>query len=110
VPPETEARNWADVTTFTDAVAGEIVMLIFVTGSVQVEVEDEVEVPLVVVHVMAVLGAAALWQEVSAARATSGTRNGRSFTAMLASRFEIAGASGFASFLSSIGSGQRHFV
>jgi hypothetical protein len=59
VPPEIENKNWACVSTFTDAVAGEIVRVIFVTGSVHVEVEDE-PLPVVVVHVMAVLGAAAL--------------------------------------------------
>ena len=60
VPPEIENANWAGVSTFTDAVAGEIVSVIFVTGSVHVEVEDEPELPVVVLHVMAVLGAAAL--------------------------------------------------
>jgi hypothetical protein len=59
VPPEIENKNWAGVSTFTDTVAGEIVRVIFFTGSVQVEVEDE-PLPVVVVHVMAVLGAAAL--------------------------------------------------
>ena len=59
------------VATLTVAVAGAIVTLIFVTGSVQVDIEDVVEeVEVVVVQVIAVLGAADLWQEVKPKRAT----------------------------------------
>jgi len=47
------------VTTFTDTVAGEIVTLIFVTGSVQVEVEVVADVlEVLVVQVTAVLAGA----------------------------------------------------
>jgi hypothetical protein len=58
VPPWTASRNCWVVTTFTETVAGEIVTLIFVTGSVHVDVEVVVEpVGVVVVHDTAVLGA-----------------------------------------------------
>lgn len=89
VPPVMEAMNCCVVTTFTEIVAGEIVTLIFVTGSVHVEVEVVAEVVVVlVVHVTAVL-AAAWWQEVSPNRAMSETKNRRRFTAPLSSLFEI---------------------
>ena len=56
VPPVTESRNCCVVTTFTETVEGEIVTLIFVTGSVHVDVEVAVEVVVVlVVQVTAVL-------------------------------------------------------
>lgn len=74
VPPESAAWNCCSVTTFTETVAGEIVMLMFVTGSVHVEVDvvlDEVDV--VLVQVIAVLAGAAP-QEVSASAATNAAR------------------------------------
>jgi hypothetical protein len=80
-------------------VAGEIVTLIFVTGSVQVEVEvvaDVVEV--LVVQVTAVL-AGAWWHEARAGRAASKTKNRRRFTAPLCSPFEIPNTYGSASTL-----------
>ena len=56
VPPWMESWNCWVVTTFTETVAGEIVTLMFVTGSVQVDVVVVVEeVEVVVVHVTAVL-------------------------------------------------------
>jgi len=56
VPPETTAMKFAEVVTFTESVAGEIVTLIPVAGSVQVEVEVVVEEDdEVVEQVMAVL-------------------------------------------------------
>jgi hypothetical protein len=77
------------VATFTEAVAGEIVTLIFVAGSVQVEVEVVEElVEVEVVHVTAVLGA--LYpQEVRQKRATGKAKNRRRFTAPLLSLTEI---------------------
>lgn len=59
VPPVTASMNCCVVTTFTETVEGEIVTLMFVTGSVQVDVEvvaEEVEV--LVVQVTAVLAGA----------------------------------------------------
>lgn len=79
------------VTTLTETVAGEIVTLILVTGSVQVDVEVVVElVAVVVVQVTAVLLAAAWWQEDRAKREVSKIRIGKRFTAALASLFEIS--------------------
>ena len=63
------------MTTFTETVAGEIVMLMLVTGSVQVEVDVVlVDVEVVEVHVIAVLAGAAP-QEVRPSPAAS-TRTG----------------------------------
>jgi hypothetical protein len=60
VPPEMPAWNVIGVATVTDAVIGEIAMLIPVTGSVHVEEDVSVDVvAVVVVHVMAVLAGAA---------------------------------------------------
>lgn len=74
VPPESDAWNCCSVTTFTETVAGEIVMLMFVTGSVHVDVDVVlVEVDVVLVQVMAVLAGAAP-QEVSARVAINAAR------------------------------------
>jgi hypothetical protein len=71
VPPDRNAENCCVVTTFTEAVAGEIVMLIFVVGSVQVDAEvDDDEVEVLVVQVTAVLTGAAP-QDVSPRRASA---------------------------------------
>jgi hypothetical protein len=89
VPPWMESKNCWVVTTFTETVAGEIVTLIFVMGSVHVDIEvvlEEVEV--VVVQVTAVLVAAFL-QEARPEMAMSNTRNGRRFTAPLSLLIEI---------------------
>jgi hypothetical protein len=81
------------------AVAGEIVTLIFVTGSVQVEMEVVEElVEVVVVQTTAVLGA--LYpQELRPKRATSHAMNRRRFTAPPSSPFEICNPYGSASTL-----------
>jgi hypothetical protein len=84
-----ESRNCWVVTTFTETVAGAIVTLIFVSGSVQVDVEVVVEaVEVEVVHVTAVLVVACL-QEARPKRAMSKTKNRRRFTVPLSSLFEI---------------------
>ena len=58
VPPWIKSWNCCVVTTFTETVAGEIVTLMFVTGSVHVETDVVVEeVEVLVVQVTAVLGA-----------------------------------------------------
>jgi hypothetical protein len=84
VPPETPARNCVGVATFTEAVIGEIAMLIPVTGSVHVE-EEAVEdaVAAVVVQEIAVLGAAYLWQETWPNTAITNAKIGRRLTAPL---------------------------
>jgi hypothetical protein len=85
-----DTENCSSVATFTEAVAGEIVTLIFVTGSVHVDVEvvdDEVED--VVVQVTAVLAGAAP-QEVRLNAATSKiARTMKRFTAPLSPLFQI---------------------
>jgi hypothetical protein len=81
------------VTTFTDTVAGEIVTLIFVTGSVQVDVvvvEDDVEV--VVVQVTAVLAGAAPQEDRPKIAQKAKTKIRRRFTAPRSSLIEIPGA------------------
>jgi hypothetical protein len=89
-----ESKNCWVVTTFTETVEGEIVTLIFVTGSVHVDVEVVAEVVDVLdVQVTAVLVVACL-QEAKPNRAMSKTRNGRRFTATLCSLFEIPDAYG----------------
>jgi hypothetical protein len=91
VPPWMESRNCCLVTTFTETVAGEIVTLILVNGSVHVDTEDVVELDeAVVVQVTAVLAGAAP-QEVrpNVAMPMSETRNRRRFTAPLFSLFQI---------------------
>jgi hypothetical protein len=79
VPPWTESWNCNVVATLTDAVAGEMVTLMLVVGSVHVEVEVEEElVDVEVVQVTAVLAVLAWWQEDRAKRArTKGDKNGR---------------------------------
>jgi hypothetical protein len=99
VPPVMESKNCWVVTTFTETVAGEMVTLIFVTGSVHVDVEVVAEVvEVVVVHVTPVLVAAFL-HEAKPERAMSKTKNRRRFTAPLSSLFEIPNAYGSASTL-----------
>ncbi len=69
--------------------AGAIVTLIFVTGSVQVDVEVVEEVvEVVVVHVIAVLAGAAP-HEVRPKKAMSKTMNKRQFAAPLSCWFEL---------------------
>ena len=75
VPPEIESKNCCVVTTFTDTVAGAIVTLIFVAGSVQVDIDVVVEVvEVVVVQVTAVLGAVYLLHEIKLKTATIGAK------------------------------------
>jgi hypothetical protein len=89
VPPWMKSWNCWVVTTFTATEAGEIVMLMFVTGSVQVEVELLLEpVDVFVEHVIAVLAGAAP-QEVRPKSAVNKAMNKRYFTAHLFSTFEI---------------------
>jgi hypothetical protein len=85
VPPETATRNCVLVATFTEVVAGEIVTVIPVTGSVHEEEEVVVEVvEVVVVHTTAVLtGAAYLWHEIRLNRLIMSAKTGRRFTAPL---------------------------
>lgn len=87
------------VATLTETVAGEMVTLMLVAGSVQVDVEDVEEVPdVVVVQVIPVL-AGAWWQEVRVKRARSkGNKSGR-FTAPLSSLFDVPNAFGSVSTL-----------
>jgi hypothetical protein len=81
-------------------VEGEIVTLIFVIGSVHVDVEVAVElVEVLVVQVTAVLVAGVEWQEARPKRATSETQNRRRFTAPLCSPFEIRNTYSFVSIL-----------
>jgi hypothetical protein len=75
------SKNCSVVTTFTETVAGEIVTLMLVTGSVQVETEVDVElVGVLVVQVIAVLTGAAP-QETRLAAAPSNAKTSSSFTA-----------------------------
>ena len=100
VPPWMKSWNCWVVTTFTETVAGEIVTLMPVTGSVQVDIEVVVEVvEVVVVHVTAVLVAAFLLQEARPKSAMSKTKNRRRFTAPLSSLFEISNPYGSVSIL-----------
>jgi hypothetical protein len=99
VPPVMETRNCWGVTTFTETVEGEIVTLIFVTGSVQVDSDVIAEVvEVVVVQVTAVLVAACL-QEARPKRAMSDTINRRRFTAPLCPLLEIPNVYGSVSTL-----------
>ena len=99
VPPETCAKILYVETRFTEAVAGEMVTEIPVTGSTQefvavaVDVVDVVEV-VVVVQVTAVLGAAAPPQEVKPSRTKTKAKEQRSLTAPLSSLFEMTTACG----------------
>lgn len=78
------------VTTFTETVAGEIVTLMFVTGSVQVDIELLLELVKVrVVHVTAVLVGAAPQDVIRPKRARNKARNRECFTAPLSLLFEI---------------------
>jgi hypothetical protein len=100
VPPVMESKNCWVVTTFTETVAGEIVTLIFVTGSVHVDVEVVAEVvEVVVVQVTAVLVAAFFLHEIKLKIAMSGAKYRRRFTAPLSSLFEIPDAFGSVSTL-----------
>jgi hypothetical protein len=77
------------VTTFTETVAGEMVTLMLVTGSVQVLVElFEAVVDVEVVHVIAVLVGAAP-HDTRPNRAMDKTKRERNFTAPLSLLFEI---------------------
>lgn len=94
-----ESRNGWLVATFTEIVTGEMVTLMPVTGSVQVDEEvllDAVEV--LVTHVTAVL-AGAEPQEARPNRAMSKAKKSRCFTAPLDSLFEIPGTFGCVSIL-----------
>ena len=87
VPPCMESKNCWVVTTFTETVAGAIETLIFVTGSVHVDIEVVVEeVEVVVVQVIAVLGATYFLHEAKQRKAMSGTKYRRRFTAPLSSQ------------------------
>ena len=95
VPPWMESKNCWVVTTFTDTVAGAIVTLIFVTGSVHVDVEVVVEaVEVVVVHVTAVLAPAYFLHEIKLKTPTRAAKYSRRLTAAPSSRFEIHHACG----------------
>jgi hypothetical protein len=85
VPPDTLAKNRVVVSTFREMVAGSIVTVIPVVGSVQEFVEIVVDVVAVVVQVMAVLGAAYLWHETRLSAPTSIAKIGRRLTAPLSS-------------------------
>jgi len=89
VPPWIKSWNCWVVTTFTETVAGEIVTLMFVTGSVHVDVEVVVEeVEVLVVHVTAVLVGVEP-HEARPKREVSRMNNRRRFTAPLSSLFDI---------------------
>jgi hypothetical protein len=84
VPPETPAINCCGVATVTDAVTGEMAMLIPVAGSVHEDEDALVDVvAAVVVQVMAVLGAVYLWHDARANTPTSTAKNRKRFTAPL---------------------------
>ncbi len=85
VPPDTLAKNRVVVSTFREMVAGSIVTVIAVVGSVHEFVEVVVDVVAVVVQVMAVLGAAYLWHETRLSAPISITKIGRRLTAPLSS-------------------------
>jgi hypothetical protein len=81
-------------------VEGEIVTLMLVTGSVQVDVEVDAElVEVLVVQVTAVLVVVAEPHEAKPIRATREAKNRRRFTAPLCSPFEIRKAYSSASTL-----------
>jgi len=85
VPPDTLAKNRVVVSTFREMVAGSIVTVIAVVGSVHEFVEVVVDVVAVVVQVMAVLGAAYLWHETRLSAPTRIAKIGRRLTAPLSS-------------------------
>jgi hypothetical protein len=85
VPPDTLAKNRVLVSTFREMVAGSIVTVIAVVGSVHEFVEVVVDVVAVVVQVIAVLGAAYLWHETRLSAPISITKIGRRLTAPLSS-------------------------
>ena len=88
VPPVMESKNCWVVTTFTETVEGAIVTLIFVTGSVHVEVEVVAEVVDVeIVQVTAVLVAAYCLHEIRLKATMSGAKYKRRITASPSSRF-----------------------
>lgn len=100
VPPVMETKNCWPVATLTETVAGEIVTLILVTGSVHVDVEVVAElVEVEVVHVTAVLGAAYLLHDGKLRRAISGAKYRKCFTAPRSLRYEIQNACGSVSAL-----------
>jgi hypothetical protein len=78
VPPETNAENTVLVTTFTEMAAGDMVTEIPVTGSVQVEEDEELEVvAVVVVQVTAVLAGAVLHDAMTRIAQIDATRERR---------------------------------
>jgi hypothetical protein len=86
VPPDTLAKNRVVVSTFREMVAGSIVTVIAVVGSVHEFVEIVVDVvAAVVVQVMAVVGAAYLWHETRLSAPISITKIERRLTAPLSS-------------------------
>jgi hypothetical protein len=86
-----ESKNCWVVTTFTDTVAGEIVTLMFVTGSVHVEMDVVVEeVDVEVVQTTAVLGAADPPHEAMPKTAQTKIKGRRRFIAPLRLFFEIS--------------------
>jgi hypothetical protein len=90
VPPCMESKNCWVVTTFTEIVAGAIETLMFVTGSVHVDIEVLVEVvEVVVVQVTAVLAAVYFLQEAKLRKAMSDAKYRRGFNAPLSSLFQI---------------------
>src|SRR6266851_9967695 len=73
--PCMESKNCWVVTTITETVAGAIETLIFATGSVHVDIEVlEEEVEVVVVQVIAVLGATYFLHEAKQRKAMSGAK------------------------------------
>jgi hypothetical protein len=99
VPPWIESRKGWLVATFTEIVTGEMVTLMPVTGSVQVDEEVLLEVvEVLVMHVTAVL-AGVEPQEPRPNRSMSKTIKSRRFTAPLDSLFEIPGIYGCDSIL-----------
>jgi len=93
VPPRYVAKNRVVVSTFREMVAGSIVTVIEVMGSVHEFVEVVVDVVAVVVQVMAVVGAAYLWHETRLSAPISITQNRK--TSHRASFFKFAHADSF---------------
>jgi hypothetical protein len=86
-----ESKNCWVVTTFTDTVAGEIVTLMFVTGSVHVEMDVVVEeVDVEVVQTTAVLGGADPPHEARPNMAQTNIKGRRRFIAPRRLFFEIS--------------------
>jgi hypothetical protein len=91
VPPAVEAKKRVVVTTFTEIVAGEMVTLMPVTGSVQATEDEAVEVvAAVVVQVTAALVAVVLLQEAIPNAAATNAKKKMRFTAPLCSSAEAS--------------------